>query len=360
MKFFKLVLEVLQLPKTKKEQRSQFASSSTERFFYSAKVAQKDDMREAPLALDTEKAAAFDSFLESFPSSDFHRFFKEILGAAPDVSPPNFSPRRLLPAGLPTTAAASGSPHEANAPKKTTMSVDEAIDHAFGPIVIKTRKDRRNNSAEFVPASPAPIMPEEKPAVSAEAILPQDIVAPAGLPDHNAIAAPVSASSIVTDFHRDFGEEVRRRKNDEFARTLSVLLGENPDIYHAAVITNDGHVLAQKLASFQAYDEDENFNDKLIATGLALVKLRRAIRKIAGLGELNDAIIQSAKRTTMFFDIAEHGVLETTARPNDNLGMIMLDSREAAQKAGMLWTAFLSEVQNERHSESRRGSDRAF
>ncbi len=154
---------------------------------------------------------------------------------------------------------------------------------------------------------------------------------------------PVTSAIVpdpVAERARAFWEEVRLRQGQEFVEALATLLKENNEIAVAAVITTEGYILAHEWSVNHAPVDDETFHEKAVAVALALVALRKTAACSVMPEELSELSLESWERATMLFDAGNKGVLVIAVHSRGNLGMTILDAREAAQRIGSLLAAF--------------------
>ncbi len=282
MKFLRFMLEILPPLKCQKDKNSSYTSGSTEA--RSEEPASQQKQGSQP----EDSTPEFHSFLGSIPFSDLYHHFKDIWHEPSSPRRYDFPSKGLLTSGPSASYSPPNSSRDDIDPQKSNMSVDEAIDYAFGPLAAKYKENQQKNAPNVEAISPASITP------------------------------------------------VANYDNPEFASALAALLDENTDIGQAAIIANCGNVIAWQSTFNQARVDDVKFKEELTEIGLTLAELRKAMQRIPALGELSEAVIQSAGRTIMLFDAGANGVLATTARTTENLGLAMLDSREATKRIGKL------------------------
>jgi predicted regulator of Ras-like GTPase activity (Roadblock/LC7/MglB family) len=106
---------------------------------------------------------------------------------------------------------------------------------------------------------------------------------------------------------------------------LRTLNGVSPDIEASAVITSDGLTIAAVMSD----GVDRDRFGAMCASLLALAD--RAAQEISR-GQLKQVLVEGEHGTMLLVQAGNDTVLAVASRPTQNLGMVFLEARRAAQK----------------------------
>jgi predicted regulator of Ras-like GTPase activity (Roadblock/LC7/MglB family) len=106
---------------------------------------------------------------------------------------------------------------------------------------------------------------------------------------------------------------------------LRELNGKSNDMEASAVITRDGLSIASVMG--EGVDPD-----RLGAMCAALLGLADTTAKELERGELKQVLLHGSKGVLLLVHIGTTHVLALAAKPNINLGMVLLEARKTAQK----------------------------
>ncbi len=106
---------------------------------------------------------------------------------------------------------------------------------------------------------------------------------------------------------------------------LRTLNGVSPDIEASAVISSDGLTIAAVLGD----GVDRDRFGAMCASLLALAD--RAAQEISR-GQLKQVLVEGERGTMLLVQAGNDTVLAVASRPTQNLGMVFLEARRAAQK----------------------------
>jgi hypothetical protein len=106
---------------------------------------------------------------------------------------------------------------------------------------------------------------------------------------------------------------------------LRTLNGVSPDIEASAVITSDGLTIAAVMGD----GVDRDRFGAMCASLLALAD--RAAQEISR-GQLKQVLVEGEHGTMLLVQAGNDTVLAVASRPTQNLGMVFLEARRAAQK----------------------------
>ena len=106
---------------------------------------------------------------------------------------------------------------------------------------------------------------------------------------------------------------------------LRTLNGVSPDIEASAVITSDGLTIAAVMSD----GVDRDRFGAMCASLLALAD--RAAQEISR-GQLKQVLVEGELGTMLLVHAGTDTVLAVASRPTQNLGMVFLEARRAAQK----------------------------
>jgi len=116
---------------------------------------------------------------------------------------------------------------------------------------------------------------------------------------------------------------------ESLTRELKLLSTGTPDLQAAAVVDNDGLIIASALP------EDLN-EDQIAAMSASLHRLsERCLRELSG-GSLSVVMIQGSEGSAILAPCNDDAVLTVLAPPRAKLGLIFLDIERAAAKFGRL------------------------
>lgn len=116
-------------------------------------------------------------------------------------------------------------------------------------------------------------------------------------------------------------------KSDQLAKILKTLSTTTPDVEGAAVIDNDGLMIASALSS----DLDE---DSVAAMSAALLGLGERIVAELKRGAFEMVMIRGSAGYTILVRAGEGAVLAALTTKNAKLGLIFLDVSRAAAEIG--------------------------
>ena len=106
---------------------------------------------------------------------------------------------------------------------------------------------------------------------------------------------------------------------------LRALNLKSPDMEASAVISRDGLCLASEL-------RDEVDPDRLGAMCATLLGLADTTVRELSRGVLQQVLLYGSEGILLLIHVGKHYVLAVSARPNINVGMILLDARKVAKQ----------------------------
>ena len=117
-------------------------------------------------------------------------------------------------------------------------------------------------------------------------------------------------------------------KGKAIEEILMDLKSSSSDILGAAVVSLDGLMIASYLPIKEINPEGVG------AMSAALLGLSKKTAEALLLGDFKETYIKSKEGTIHLYTISTAGVLAVLARHDANIGMVNLESRQAAQKIG--------------------------
>lgn len=116
---------------------------------------------------------------------------------------------------------------------------------------------------------------------------------------------------------------------DQITRVIRNLTSTTPDITGAAVVDNDGLLIASALSQ----DVDE---DSVAAMSAALLGLAERIAEELERGTMNSATLQGTDGLTIVTRCGNDAVMCILADPKAKLGLIYLDTARASKEVSRL------------------------
>lgn len=116
---------------------------------------------------------------------------------------------------------------------------------------------------------------------------------------------------------------------EQVTRVIKNLTSTTPDITGAAIVDNDGLLIASALSQ----DIDE---DSVAAMSAALLGLAERIAEELERGEMQSATLQGSDGLTVVTRCGPDAVMCILAAPKAKLGLIYLDTSRAAKEVGRL------------------------
>lgn len=118
-------------------------------------------------------------------------------------------------------------------------------------------------------------------------------------------------------------------RTDQFQVLLKNLSNTTPDVEGAAIIDNDGLIIASALSA----EADE---DSLAAMGAALLGLGERISEELERGEFDMVMIRGTEGLVIMVRCGPEGVLAVLARKKAKLGLVFLDITRSGREIARL------------------------
>jgi len=117
-------------------------------------------------------------------------------------------------------------------------------------------------------------------------------------------------------------------KQEMINAVLDELRAATADIQGLAVVSPDGMMIADELGGTQG--------DAAAAMGAAMGSLGRRVADTLKVGDLLEINIRGSKANILLFDIEGRASLLLQVSVNANLGLVLLEARQAQQKLGTI------------------------
>lgn len=130
---------------------------------------------------------------------------------------------------------------------------------------------------------------------------------------------------------KDKREMATQKRSEMLAGTLSDMLAASNDIVGAVVVTSDGLVIASQLPK----GADES---RIGASAAALHGLSKRSTPALGRGEFTQNLIQGTDGNIVITNVNAHSVFVGLTAADVNLGMVFLETRDAAKKIDAVLT----------------------